>query len=360
MAIKFSVALQGSYPIRDYIHKAQRIEAYGFDELHVYDDLMFKPTWPLLTLIAEHTHRIKVGPGIVTPQIVHPCYHAANLAVLDELSQGRAMLGIARGAFWEFLGIEKQAKPITMVREAIQIMRRLLRGDRSAFHGEVFTATEELFFRFQPLRQEVPIFIGTWGPKMCQLAGEIADGVKSDGLWNPHYVKILRENISIGAARVDRDPQEVEIIAGPLSSISSDRDKAKATARRVLAVYLPYLRPMTDVAGVAAEEIKKVRDAAITGDFELGASHVSDLSIANFSVTGTAHDVIGQIEAMIDAGVSHVSFGHCLGPNFDEALDILGSKVLPHFNNALHGSAPAVSKACRATTSSSSIAPKEV
>ena len=131
MSIKFSIALQGSYPIRDYIDKAKRIEQYDFDELHVYDDLMFKPTWPLLTLIGEHTSRIKVGPGIITPQIVHPCYHAGNLAELDELTNGRAVLGIARGAFWEFLGIEKQRKPITMVREAIHIIRRLLSGDHT-------------------------------------------------------------------------------------------------------------------------------------------------------------------------------------------------------------------------------------
>ena len=331
MSIKFSIALQGSYPIRDYIDKAKRIEQYDFDELHVYDDLMFKPTWPLLTLIGEHTSRIKVGPGIITPQIVHPCYHAGNLAELDELTNGRAVLGIARGAFWEFLGIEKQRKPITMVREAIHIIRRLLSGDHTAFHGEVFTVTEELFFRFQPLRKEVPIFIGTWGPKMCQLAGEIAEGVKSDGLWNPDYVKIIRENIEIGAARVNRNPAKVEIIAGPLSSISADREKAKETARRVLAVYLPYLRPMTDVAGISEEEINKVREAASTGDFEKGASYISDLSVAKCSVTGTANDVIEQIEEMVDAGVTHVAFGHCLGPNFDEALDLLGKEVLPHF-----------------------------
>jgi 5,10-methylenetetrahydromethanopterin reductase len=331
MSIKFSIALQGSYPIRDYIDKAKRIEQYDFDELHVYDDLMFKPTWPLLTLIGEHTSRIKVGPGIITPQIVHPCYHAGNLAELDELTNGRAVLGIARGAFWEFLGIEKQKKPITMVREAVHIIRRLLSGDHTAFHGEVFTVTEELFFRFQPLRKEVPIFIGTWGPKMCQLAGEIAEGVKSDGLWNPDYVKIIRENIEIGAARANRNPDDVEIIAGPLSSVSNDREKAKETARRVLAVYLPYLRPMTDVAGISEEEINKVREAAATGDFEKGSSYISDLSVAKCSVTGTANDVIEQIEEMVDAGVTHVAFGHCLGPNFDEALDILGKEVLPHF-----------------------------
>ena len=333
MSLKFSVGLQGSYPIHDYISMAQRIEDYGFDEIHVYDDLMFKPTWPLLTLIGEHTDRIAIGPGIITPQIVHPCYHAGNLAELDELTNGRAVCGIARGAFWEFLGIEKQKKPITMVREAIQVIRRLMSGDRTPFNGEIFTCTEELFFRFQPVRSDVPIFIGTWGPKMCQLAGELASGVKSDGLWNPDYVKIIRENIEIGAARVDRNPDEVEIIAGPLSSISANGDKARDTARRVLAVYLPYLRPMTDVAGIPGEEVNRVREAAAVGDFARGASHVSDLAVAKCSVSGTPDEVIPQIEAMAAAGVTHVAFGHCLGPDFNEALDLLGKEVLPHFRN---------------------------
>ncbi len=331
MALKFSIGLQGSYPVRDYIDIAQRIENYGFDEVHVYDDLMFKPTWPLLTLIGEHTNRIHVGPGIITPQIVHPCYHAGNLAELDELTQGRAVCGIARGAFWEFLGIEKQKKPITMVREAIQIIRRLMSGDRSPFHGEVFTCTEELFFRFKTFRDEVPIFIGTWGPKMCQLAGEIASGVKSDGLWNPDYVKIIRENIEIGAKRSNRNPDDIEIIAGPLSSISSDREKAREAARKVLAVYLPYLRPMTDVAGISEQEVHQVREAAAAGDFNKGASYISDLSVSKCSVTGTPDEVVMQIEAMAEAGVTHVAFGHCLGPDFNEALDLLGKEVLPHF-----------------------------
>jgi 5,10-methylenetetrahydromethanopterin reductase len=331
MSVKFSVGLQGSYPIRDYIRMAQRIEAYDFDEVHVYDDLMFKPTWPLLTLIGEHTERIHVGPGIITPQIVHPCYHAGNLAELDELTGGRAVCGIARGAFWELLGIERQDKPITMVREAIQIIRRLLSGDRTPFHGQVFTCTEELFFRFAPLRRDIPIFIGTWGPKMCQLAGELAAGVKSDGLWNPDYVKILKDNVEIGAARVGRDPAEVDIIAGPLSSISADGDKARDTARRVLSVYLPYLRPMTDVAGIPETEINAVRDAAAVGDFARGAQQVSDLAVAKCSVAGTPDEVIPQIEAMVAAGVTHVAFGHCLGPNFDEALDLIGKEIIPHF-----------------------------
>lgn len=333
MAVKFSISMQGSYPLRDYIDMAKKIESYGFDAINIYDDLMFKPTWPIVTLIGEHTESVEVGPGIVTPQVVHPAYHAGHLAELDELTGGRAVLGIGRGAFMEFLGIQKQLKPITMVRESIQIIRRLLAGDRTPFEGEIFSATEELFFRFKPQRQDIPIFIGTWGPKMCQLAGELATETKSDGMWDPNYVPILRENIDIGARRAGRDPGEVGICAGPLCSISNDRAAAVAAARQVLAVYLPYLHPMTEVSGVPADDIQQVRQAAAVGDFERGASYVSDLAVRKHSVSGTPADVIPQIEDMIAAGVTHIAFGHPLGPDFDEAVDLIGSQILPHFTS---------------------------
>lgn len=95
----------------------------------------------------------------------------------------------------------------------------------------------------------------------------------------------------------------------------------------MLAVYLPYLQPMTEMAGIPTGEIRRVREAAAVGDFERGASHVSDLSVSKCSVTGTPAPVIAQLEAMAAAGVTHIAFG----PDFDAALDLLGRAVLPRF-----------------------------
>ena len=76
-----------------------------------------------------------------------------------------------------------------------------------------------------------------------------------------------------------------------------------------------------------------MRAAAAVGNFDTGASHVSDLAVDKCSVSGTPDDVIPQIERMAAAGVTHVAFGHCLGPDFNAALDLLGREVLPHFKN---------------------------
>ncbi|HSA91634.1 MAG TPA: LLM class flavin-dependent oxidoreductase [Terriglobales bacterium] len=330
MAIRFSIAFQGSKPLKEYIRLARMVEQYDFDAITVYDDLMFKPTWPILTLIAEHTERVQVGPAIVHPFLVHPAYTAGNLAELDEISEGRAILGIGRGAFYEFLGIHPE-RPITAVREAIRLIRRLLAGDRTPFQGQVFTATPEASLRWKPLRADVPIFVGTWGPKMCQVAGELATETKSDCLWNPDYVKIIRQNIDMGARRAGRDPKDIGIAAGPLCAISNDREAARKMARLALAVYLPYLHPMTEVAGIAPEEIRRVREAAARGNFEEGATYVSDLSVQKCSVAGRPSDVIPQMETMIAAGVTHIAFGHPLGPDFEQALHLIGREIIPRF-----------------------------
>lgn len=139
--------------------------------------------------------------------------------------------------------------------------------------------------------------------------------------------------VTIGAQRSGRNADEMEIIAGQICAISNDSEKAKATARRALAVYLPYLKPMTNVAGIPDEEVDKVREAAASGDFEKGAGYVSDLAVEKCSVCGTPDEVIPQIEAMIEVGVNHISFGHPLGPDFDEAVDLIGKEILPHFRD---------------------------
>ena len=152
---------------------AQQIEAYGFDELHIADDLFMRPAWPILTLIGHNTERIKLGPAIVTPMIAHPVYHAANLVALDELTGGRAICGVGRGGLNALVGIKKPASTINMLREAVQLMRRVIAQDNSPFSGEYFHALPELVFHHQQVRDDIPMFIGTWGQRFLNWVGKL-------------------------------------------------------------------------------------------------------------------------------------------------------------------------------------------
>ncbi len=330
MNTKISMMTPGTYPMRDYVPLAQQIENYGFDELHVADDLIMKPAWPILTLIGQHTNRITLGPAIVTPMIAHPVYHAANLVALDELTGGRAICGVGRGGLNTMIGLKKPKSTINMLRETVQLMRKVIARDTSPFIGEYFQARPELLFHNKPVRDDIPIFIGSWGPKVSQLGGEVAIGTKADCVADPAYLGKLRDNVRIGAERAGRNPDEMEMIVGPLCSISTDRAAATRNMKELLAIYLPFLSPTKEEVGIDEEAIKKANAAYLAGDHEKAASFVPDQAVKSFSLTGTPEDVIPQIEALIEAGATNVAFGPPHGPDAMEAIKLLGDKVLPN------------------------------
>lgn len=97
--IKLSIGLQTDKRLGEYRELAQIIEAYDFDTLTVYEDLMFQPAWQPLQVMAQCTDRIRLGPAVVNPYLRHPVIIAGEFALLNEAAGGRAYLGLGRGAF---------------------------------------------------------------------------------------------------------------------------------------------------------------------------------------------------------------------------------------------------------------------
>src|SRR5512143_4201458 len=131
-ALRLSIGVSGGLALGDYVALARLAEDYGFHTFSIFDDLMFKPAWPVLFAVAPHTQRMQVGPSVCNPYLVHPAILAGNAALLDEQTGGRAYLGIGRGAFLEFLEMQTP-NPITTVREAVELIRRLWRGDQTPY-----------------------------------------------------------------------------------------------------------------------------------------------------------------------------------------------------------------------------------
>lgn len=199
MTLKFSIDLNGMYSVSEYVRIAKLVEDYGFDEVHVVDDLGYRPAWPTLALIAEHTSRIKLGPWLISPRIVHPAYHAANLAEIDEISEGRAVCCLGRGGFMDMLGLEEPDKPLSMLRESVGLIRHLFASEAAPFEGKVFSARHDMGFRFSPLRSNIPLMIGTFGSQTARLAGEIADGFLVSCVTDRDYVQSLVASFNTGA-----------------------------------------------------------------------------------------------------------------------------------------------------------------
>ena len=331
MAVKFSVMVNGMYSTSEIPALACRVEEYGFDEFHIADDLLFRPAWPLLFLAAQATKTIRLGPFIVTPQLAHPVYHASNLAALDELSNGRAICGVGRGGFNSLVQAPRPKNAIAMVREGCELMRHVLARTKKAFNGEYFQAEPELLLHYPVERPEIPLYIGSWGPKMARMAGTVAAGLKADCVADPAYLRLLHEKMLEGARQAKRDPNEVEMIVGPLCSISSDKQLARRTMAEMLALLQPFLAPMNTAAGLDMHAIQHAAELFNAGDKDAAVNLISDTAIAAFSLTGSPDDIIPRIQALIDAGADNIAFGTPLGPDPNAALSLLANEVLPYF-----------------------------
>lgn len=304
--------------------------------VQVYDDLLFKPAWPVLfAMVAElRGSGIKVGPGVVNPYHMHPALIATHLGCLNEEMNGDSFLMIGRGAFHDLFDVE-MTKPIMATKEAIELIDGILSGHSARYDGKIFRAKSQIRFRWNYAANSPPqIWIGSWGSKMAELAGKMrqVSGIMVSSITSGSYLSHIREKVRSGASSVSRSLNEVEIGCVPGTVISKNRDAAREIARQASAVYLPYLEPMTDYVGVDREEVESVREALSRNDFATAAARVPDLAVDSFKLWGTPDDVIEKTLRMLNSGrgADRINFGFGRGEQDIEAIELLGEKVLPY------------------------------
>ena len=154
---------------REFAAHARRAEEMGFGTFWVPEDPFYRGAFTVASAIACNTSKIKIGLGIVNPYLRHPALTAMEFAALDEISDGRAILGIGAGLKDWIEGRLKipYTKPTAAMRETIEIIRRFFRGEEVTYAGKVFQ-TERIKLSFKPVRTENPIYLGILGPKNCE------------------------------------------------------------------------------------------------------------------------------------------------------------------------------------------------
>lgn len=323
-----SVAFQSDKTAAEYAALARRVEGYGFDALSVYGDLMFQPPIGPLILMARATARIRLGPASLNPYTLHPVEIAGQIAGLDALSGGRAYLGLARGAWLDSLGIA-QTKPVATMREAVAVVRHLLAKERAPFHGDVFRLSEHNVLHYDVPRPDVPVMIGTWGPRLAALAGEIADEVKIGGCVNPAMAPVMRERIAVGAMRAGRAVDAVGIVLGAVTVVDEDGAAARRKAKEEVALYLPTVAGLDPTVAVDPELLARIEAAVQRGDRQAAAALISDDLLRPFTFAGTPAEIIDHAEAIFAAGASRVEFGTPHGLTDARGIQLLGEQVLP-------------------------------
>lgn len=304
------LGLQGNRGPGEYAALARLAEQYGFDVLTVFSDLMYQPAIVPLLVAALNTTRIRLGPACLNPFTLHPIEIAGQIAALDLASNGRAYLGLARGAWLDAAGIT-QVRPVRALREAADIVRLLLARDSHGYQGEIFSVAPGTTLNYETYRPHVPLLIGTWSPRTAALAGEIANEVKIGGSTNPAMVRRMRPLVEVGTRRAGRSPEDVGIVAGAVTVVAEDGEAARRLARSAVAMYVDIVGQFDPTTTMPA------------------GGMISDDMLDRFALAGTPEQVAEQAKGLFEAGASRVEFGSPHGLTEEEGIRLLGEQVLP-------------------------------
>jgi 5,10-methylenetetrahydromethanopterin reductase len=325
-----TLGFQSDKSASDYARLAVMAEALGFDGVSVFHDLGFQPSlFPLLEM-ARATSRLRLGAACLNAFLMHPVEIAGQAAALDIASDGRAYVGLARGAWLDRVGVTVE-RPLRRMREAIHVVRHLLSGDESAYEGEIFQLAEGARLHYPRRRDHVDILLGTWGPRGLALAGECADEVKLGGCANPDMVRRVRHQLDEACAAAGRDPSAVGIVAGAVTVVDEDRDSARERARAEVAMYLDVVAGLDTTVRVPDDVLVPLRVALARGDTVGAGRLVPDELLDRFAFAGDPDEVAEHAARLFAAGASRVEFGTPHGHTDDGGVELIGKRVLPAF-----------------------------
>ena len=208
---KLSVRLSGAVNSRHCVDLANIAEANGFHSLWFAENAFNRGVLPAASACAAATRRVGIGIGVFNPYNRHPTLMAMEIGALDELAQGRARLAIGSGiaGATERLGVSTD-RPLAAVRDAITIVRAMLKGEEVNYAGGVFSA-HKVKLEYQALRPDMPLLIAARGEQALALCGKIADGLMISNMCPAEFTQAAVRAVH-ASARQARRPAPAEVV----------------------------------------------------------------------------------------------------------------------------------------------------
>ncbi len=283
---------------------AQLAEGLGYDSIWV-PEMWGRDAFSILSVIALNTKRIKLGTGIVSVFSRTPAIIAQTIATLDEFSEGRIMLGLGTSGplvieNWHGVRFDR---PLQRTREYVEIIRMIISGQRVNYEGEIFKL-KNFSLQFKPIREVIPIYIASIGPKNVTLTGEIADG------WVPFLVPLkhyqqAEDYLRAGADKAGRKIDDIKVCPYIPALVSDDEDTSRRLIKEYIAYYVASMG--TYYSGLISrygfeEEADSIVNSWKKGSKEDAIKGVSESLLNSVAVAGSANAGRGRIEECRKAG----------------------------------------------------------
>jgi 5,10-methylenetetrahydromethanopterin reductase len=315
-----SIGISPRQPLRSFGEQAAELEAAGVGRLWLIDSqLAMKDVYAGLAVAALHTERMLLGTGVTNPLTRHPTVTATSIAAISELSGGRAVLGVGAGDSAVY-GIGARPAKVAQMDEVLCFWRAVLSGGEGEWEGRSY--------RLPHLAAPVKLYLAVSQPRMCALAGRLADGAIVMGPSTPEFVRHQVGWIEDGLREAGRDRGEVDIcLMTTLAENVEDVRSWASTEARLLADFaeLPAgLEPY-------AEEIRRAKEEYdFSQHLSIHAGHqgaVSDGLARALAVSGSAEECTSRLRELRACGADGFIFP-LLGGGRLERLGFIRDQVL--------------------------------
>ena len=336
MPLTFGVTVLPDPPYTRLVELMRLAESHGFEYGWTYDShVLWQESFPLLTLAAQATSRIKLGHCVTNPGTREPTVLASGYATLHDISNGRMAMGIGRGdSARRYIG----QKPVRVAEfeRRLRMIKDFMNGRPVEWNGK------ELHLKWvRPELPEIPMWVAGYGPKALAVAGRVGDGVVIQ-LADPTVIQWIMETARRAAEEAGRDPSELKCIVSAPTFVADDIAHARDQVRWFPAMVSNHVMDLVERYGYDSEipheltEFVRVRKFYDYDDHSrVGAKHgdfVTDEICDRFCVLGSVRQVTAKLRELESIGVDQFNI-YLMTEGQEEILDAYGSQVIPEFTS---------------------------
>jgi probable F420-dependent oxidoreductase len=333
--LTFGVTVLPDPPFSRFLELVQLSEKHGFEYAWTYDShILWQESYATLPIVADRTERIKLGHFVTNPGIRDATITASWYATMQDLSNGRMVMGIGRGdSSRRVVGL----KPVKVAdfEARCAMMKELMNGRKVAWNDKELELTW--------VRSELPeieMWIAGYGPKALAVAGRVGDGVIIQ-LADPQIIQWIMDTARKSAEEAGRDPSALKCIVGAPSKVTDDLPKARDEVRWFPAMVSNHVMDLIEKYGFESEIPAALTDYVKARKFydykdhsRVGAAHgefVTDEIAERFTVIGNVEECVEKLRELESVGVDQFNI-YLMTHGQEETLQAYGDEIIPEFS----------------------------
>ena len=333
--LSFGVTVLPDPPYQRLIELTKLAEAHGFEYGWTYDShVLWQESMPVMALLADQTSTIKLGHMVTNPAIRDPTVLASAYATLQDISNGRMIMGVGRGdSSVRYVG--RKPMRVADFEEALKMVKPFMNGK------EVTWNDKQLQLKWvRPELPEIEMHVAGYGPKALAVAGRQGDGVIIQ-LADPDIIQWIMDTARKAAEEAGRDPAALKCIVSAPSHISDDLADAREQVRWFPAMVSNHVQDLIDRYGTDGSTVPKALTEYVLArkfyDYNehsrVGAKHgafVTDEICDRFCVIGSVDRCKQKLRELEEIGVDQFNI-YLMTQGQEETLAAYGDGILPDF-----------------------------